>query len=290
MRLVHDFSSARNRTYRHPSTQGFRTQRDIASHPMMLARIHLACSPHSTLYLVKDQYDAVLFTYLLNSFEIPRWWHYESTLSDYRLYNNCGHAICSYGANKIIFEVFSTCQSARWVTQVKGTTIAIWSRNTIHLRRKRAKLIFVRHYFTGEAHGHHSPSMERIIQGNDGRSFGPVSCNFYPIFYCLGPAVCKHGHLVKITGGNLIEFLCQLYVRLIHDHMKACMNIRVRLVLDSTNNRIGTMSDILHANAASKIDILFTVYIHQHCPVCSLNEQGRNVEHPFRDIGSSSLK
>lgn len=141
------------------------------------------------------------------------------------------------------------------IVQDKGTSITVGKRHTVGLWTERSKSNFIGLTLACEGHSHIGSAMEGIRKCDDDLSFSRISGNLYGIFNRLCVAVYKHCLFLKISRDNLIYPSCKLNIRIIHCHVKTCVEKMIYLIFNSGHHLLCTMLYIFSANYACKINI-----------------------------------
>ena len=125
------------------------------------------------------------------------------------------------------------------------------------LWRKGAKTGFVGCHFAGQPQGKQRAAVVTAGKSNDGSAFGVSAGNLDRVLNRLGTRGQEQGFLWKVARGQGVDALSQFDIRLVGQHLKTGVGVKVELGFDGGNHRRVAMPGVEHRNATGKVDVAF---------------------------------
>ena len=202
MNGIHDVGPPGDATDRKTTAKPLRRRDKVRHDPEVLAREHLAGPCHAGLHLVGHKDDPVLLAVVRQAGKesLPRDDH-----TAFALHRLDEHARDPIAADLLVHRGDGQVR-ARLPTvlgrRAGGTAVGVAERLTVDLRRERAEARLVRHRFGRERHREQSPSVESVVEHDDGLAAGEGTGDLDGVLDRLGTRVDKEASFLVGRPGR----------------------------------------------------------------------------------------
>jgi len=156
------------------------------------------------------------------------------------------------------------------------------ARHQAHARRIGCNL-------AGQAEGHHGATVIGAGEGDHPGATGGGTGDLHRVFHRLGAGGHQQGLLGEIAGHPRVDFLAQLDVGLIGQHLEAGVGQLVQLGFHRLDDLRVQVAGIQHGDAAGEIDELAALDIHHPAVAGTVGKDRMDLPHTTRDSGDTAL-
>ncbi len=245
--------------------------------------------PEPALHLVRDEEDAVGVADLPQPGEVARRRDHEAALAQHRLGQDGGHLVGAYVVLEGLLDQVGALQPAlaAVVARIDRAAIAVRVGQPVDLRRERAEVGLVGHDLGGQGHGEQGPSVEGVLEGDDGVLARGVPGDLDGVLDGFSPGVREHGLDRSVDGHGPVHLGGQGDVRFVRHDVEAGVRELGGLVLDGGDHAGVAVAHVHHADPPGKVDVLAPLDVDDGGVLGGGGEEVGDVRRSSRDLGQA---